>query len=624
MAGPWLLLTDRSADRAFISAFELTKDTTTIGRDEVCDIVLMGKHVSRHHASVVKKPTGFVIQDGSSSSGLLVDEKKVSEASLDDGTQVTIACFQLTFATSLPLPTIYQASPSEMADTSTSTTSSGDIERIIETLQQKDSPKELLEQLLLGLVNLLSAQRGFVLLADEETNVFSPVVAYQLKDEEERSAISRTVCRFAVENDTSLVIENSACDERCKGAASLVTQSSPRTIICGPLRSKQGTIGTIYLDKEAEDGTTVTDDHIATFRTITGFAAELLTNDRTRNRLLAAQSRIEALNSISMQQERLILGEGAADDELRQLIKAAAEQDVTVLITGETGTGKEMVAKELHRLSSRNRETFIPVNCAALPAEIIEAELFGAEKGAYTGAVAARMGRFQLAHKGTMFLDEIGELPLDIQVKLLRVLQERTVTPLGGAVPKSVDFQLICATNANLEFMVKDGTFRQDMFYRINVFQIPLPPLRERQEAILPLAQHFLDHFSLRSKKRFEGFTTRAQKALRAHLWPGNIRELRNAIERAVVIEQGKEVTPESLPIGPRAVHQIHPPKEGGNFVASLPENYDDARSAFDEAFFKRLLSDHEGNIRAVARAAGIARNTLYRRLEKAGLVKKE
>ena len=619
MAGPWILLADRTEQSSVVTAFELTKAKTTIGRDESCDIVLLGKHVSRLHAIIEKNGDCYEIKDNDSAVGLLANGKKIDNLLLTAGKTFSIACFDLAFAESFPLPTIAQKSPTEKVTTDKG--KSQELELIIETLRQKESPKELLEQLLLGLVKLLGAERGFVLLADEESRVYSPVVSYQLADEEERSAISRTVCRFSVEENKCILIENSAADERCKEAASLVVEAKPRTIFCGPLRSRKGPIGVLYLDKESDENAT-RDEKLSLFRTVTGFASEILLSNRTRDRLLEAHTRLLALNNINLQ-EKLVLGQCEEDKKLNELISTAAKEDVTVLIRGETGTGKEMVAKELHRRSPRSKEAFVALNCAALPADIIEAELFGAEKGAYTGIEASRVGRLELANKGTLFLDEIGELPLAIQVKLLRVLQERTITRLGGSVPIKLDFRLICATNANLEELVQEGSFRQDMYYRINVFQIPLPPLRDRKETIIPLCHHFLDHFSKRSNRHYDGFTKGAEKALLAHYWPGNIRELRNAIERAVVIEREKEIQASSLPIGSRAL-PITSTLEGGDFVSSLPEEYDEARSVFDEAFFKRLLADYEGNIRAVSRAAGIARNTLYRRLEKAGLVNKE
>ena len=619
MAGPWILLTER-ASAGSVTAFELTKDKTTIGRDESCDIVLLGKHVSRLHALIEKDGKGYVLKDKESAAGIVVHGKKTKSVSLTASLEFSIACFTLSFTDNLPLPTITEATPAKVS--SLPGGNSKELELIIETLRQKEEPKELLEQMLLGLVKLLDAERGFVLLADDENKVYSPVASFRLADEEERAAISRTVCRFAVEGDKCILIENSAADERCKEAASLVVEGKARTIFCGPLRSRQGPCGVLYLDKESDE-TTTKDEMLALFRTVTGFASEILLSNRTRQSLLATHDRLLAMNSIGLQ-EKLVLGECEEDRKLEQLLRTAAKEDVTVLIRGETGTGKEMVAKELHRRSARNKEAFVALNCAALPADIIEAELFGAEKGAYTGIETSRLGRLELANKGTLFLDEIGELPLPIQVKLLRVLQERTITRLGGSTPIKLDFRLVCATNADLEAMVQEGSFRQDMYYRINVFQLPLAPLRERKESILPLCHHFLSHFCKRSNKHYKGFTKGAEKALLAHYWPGNIRELRNAIERAVVVESEEEIQAISLPIGSRAVGAIGAKAEGGDFVATLPEEYDAARSAFDEAFFKRLLADYEGNIRAVARAAGIARNTLYRRLEKAGLVNKE
>ena len=250
----------------------------------------------------------------------------------------------------------------------------------------------------------------------------------------------------------------------------------------------------------------MTESQIPLFETITGLAGELLAATKTREELLAAQHCLQAYDRLVWEGERLVLGSGEASEQIARSIKAAAPQDVTVLITGETGTGKEMVARALHRSSPRRLKPFVPVNCAALSRGTLEAELFGAEKGAYTGADELRLGRFEMASGGTLFLDEVGEIDTDVQVKLLRVLQDRKVTRLGGTRAIPLDFRLICATNRNLEEEMTLGNFREDLFYRINVFQIHLHPLRERLESIVPLAEHFLSTFTTQFGRTIAGF----------------------------------------------------------------------------------------------------------------------
>jgi transcriptional regulator with GAF, ATPase, and Fis domain len=223
---------------------------------------------------------------------------------------------------------------------------------------------------------------------------------------------------------------------------------------------------------------------------------------------------------------------------LRQA-EQVAPLDTTVLVLGETGTGKELLAHAIHRLSRRSQRSLVKVNCAALPGPLIESELFGYEKGAFTGADSRRIGRFEIAHEGTIFLDEVGELPLDLQAKLLRALEEGEFERVGGSRTLKVDVRLIAATNRNLEQAVHNGTFRSDLYYRLNIFPITLPPLRERKEDVTVLVRHFLKQLSQKFGKEIEGIPQDSMAKLRNYPWPGNVRELKNVIERAVIITQG-------------------------------------------------------------------------------------
>jgi len=245
-----------------------------------------------------------------------------------------------------------------------------------------------------------------------------------------------------------------------------------------------------------------------------------------------------------------LIAESPKMKEVLRMVQQVADSRTTILITGESGTGKEVIAKTIHELSSRAENPFVAVSCAALPETLLESELFGYERGAFTGADSSRRGRFEVAHTGTLFLDEIGEIPVSIQVKLLRVLQERQIERLGSSVPIDVDVRLVAATNRDLQAAVREGTFREDLFYRLQVLHIELPPLRERHEDILPLARHFIAKFSKENGASLEEIDREAERVLRCYSWPGNVRELENAIERAVVLapRDKKTLTPELLP----------------------------------------------------------------------------
>jgi transcriptional regulator with PAS, ATPase and Fis domain len=240
-------------------------------------------------------------------------------------------------------------------------------------------------------------------------------------------------------------------------------------------------------------------------------------------------------------------------DLLSFVRKLAVSEATSILIEGENGAGKDLIAKTLHHQSPRKTEPFLAINCAAIPETLLESELFGFEKGAFTDARAQKRGLFELADKGTLFLDEIGEMPLSLQVKLLRVLENQTFRRLGGLRDITVDIRILAATNRNLHEAVKEGAFRQDLFYRLNVIQLVVPPLRERWQDILPLARFFVEHYNNKFKQHMEGISPEAERLLLAYHWPGNVRELRNAIERAMILEDSTYIHPASLHIAARA-----------------------------------------------------------------------
>src|SRR5690348_3065690 len=249
-------------------------------------------------------------------------------------------------------------------------------------------------------------------------------------------------------------------------------------------------------------------------------------------------------------QKREIVAESRAmRDVLNFVRRVAASEATTIMLEGENGTGKDLIAKTLHYQSLRQAEPFIAINCAAIPETLLESELFGYEKGAFTDARSQKRGIFELADKGTLFLDEIGEMPLSLQAKLLRVLEEQSFRRLGGLKDINLDLRVITATNKNLREAVKEGAFRQDLYFRLNVIQITIPTLRDRPEDILPLANFFVNHYNQKFRRQIEGISSPAQQLLVNHTWPGNVRELRNAIERAMILEESSVLTAASLPV---------------------------------------------------------------------------
>jgi two-component system, NtrC family, response regulator AtoC len=315
---------------------------------------------------------------------------------------------------------------------------------------------------------------------------------------------------------------------------------------------------------------------------------------------------------------REVIAESPGMREVMNFVRrVAASEATTILLEGENGTGKDLVAKTLHYQSLRQAEPFIAINCAAIPDSLLESELFGYEKGAFTDARSQKRGIFELADKGTLFLDEIGEIPLMLQAKLLRVLEEQSFRRLGGLKDINLDLRVVAATNKNLREAVKEGAFRQDLYFRLNVIQILIPPLRERTEDIVPLTRFFIDHYNRKFKRSIEGVTEAAAKQLMSHDWPGNVRELRNAIERAMILEESSLITPPSLPIAisrPDPAYMVNP-----TAVAEIPT---DGLSLEDNErnLLARALEKTNGNQTQAARLLRITRDTLRYKMKKFNL----
>ena len=318
---------------------------------------------------------------------------------------------------------------------------------------------------------------------------------------------------------------------------------------------------------------------------------------------------LKEAESAGLPPEELIFA-GQAMHKVRKLVRDVAVTTANVLIYGESGTGKELVAKTIHLLSPRGKAGFIPLNCAAIPENLLESELFGHEKGAFTGAVQARQGKFELARGGTIFLDEIGEMPLSLQAKLLRVLQERVFERVGGTREIKADVRVIAATNRNLQNDVAERRFREDLYYRLNVFPLQLPPLRERSDAIPVLAAYFIHRFSLQIGKKLKGMEEVAQKAMREYAWPGNVRELQNVIERAVILATDL-IRLDNLP------NELLLKNDQG-----IQQSRDVLKTTEREIITKALRM-HGGNRRLTADELGISRRTLQYKLKEFGLLDK-
>ncbi len=351
----------------------------------------------------------------------------------------------------------------------------------------------------------------------------------------------------------------------------------------------------------------------------------LVTSIRNAERRGALEARVSALTRELRRGEGFaaIVGESPALRRTVELLQRASESDVTVLLEGESGTGKEVAARAIHADGARRSGPFVAVNCGAIPAGLIESELFGHERGAFTGASAARQGCFEQASGGTIFLDEVGELRPDLQVRLLRVLQERAIQRVGGNRPRPVDVRVIAATNRELQVMVAERSFREDLYYRLAVFPVRLPPLRDREGDVLLLAQAFVKRFAKGHARRLRGLSPEACRALEAYRWPGNVRELENVLERAVILEDGEAISLSSLP---DAIVCALDARDGARAQPARAAARGEIRPLEEEerAVIERALELTGWNVKEAAERLKIGRATIYRKIERYGLEQKE
>ena len=461
-------------------------------------------------------------------------------------------------------------------------------------------PERLFDELLDALLEVTQADKGFVIaLEDGQSVVRAARNLTRGSIEDAVSRVSDSIVQKVVRTRQPLVVADALHDEEWSSASSVVNLKVC-SVMCAPLTARGEVAGVIYL---------ANDDVVSLFDaralgTLTVFAAQA--SLLLQNALLLADLRRENVGLREAAESRRygeLVGAGPAMREVFRRIEKVAGTDVTVLLEGETGTGKELVAREVHRRSARAGGPFVAVNCGAIPEGLMESELFGHVKGAFTGAVATRPGRFQSASGGTLFLDEVGDMPPALQVKLLRALQERSVSRVGDARAEPVDIRVVAATNKVLAEEVRRGAFREDLFYRLHVVAISLPPLRERGDDVLVLARWFLQRYAAEYQSRARGFSPSATAALRKHRWPGNIRELENRVKKAAVLADGPLVRAEDLDL---ALDDLEP-------VVPLAQ----AVEAFRNRYIHEVLVRNGHNRTKTAKDLDVDPRTIFRHLER-------
>jgi transcriptional regulator with GAF, ATPase, and Fis domain len=577
----------------------LVKHITTIGANGENDVVIPGMGLAPHHARVVFDGRDFTVTDTEEGADVLVNGKRKKKARLEHEDKIMVGEAQLSFSMldvhAAPEDTTEREADRAMLD------GLKKLQRFSSDLMQRESVGEVLDRLMDAVIDITGAAKGFLVLFEDAKPAIK--VARNVHRENLDDAVAQlsdSIVARVVETKNSLIVSD-AMSDTCFGAAESVINLRLCSVMCVPLLHGGRLLGLIYVGSDTVAGMFDASalellDVFAAQASLVVHAALLVDELKVRNQSLSQE--------LTQQQFGEIVGSSASMREVFRQVEKIAGADVSVLIDGETGTGKELIAHEIHRRSARSRGPFVTVNCGAVPESLMESEFFGHVRGAFTGAVANHAGKLQAADKGTIFLDEIGEMPLSLQVKLLRVLQERQVVKVGATKPETLDIRVLAATNRNLEEEVKAGRFREDLFYRLNVLHIELPPLRARGDDVVLLARYLLKRYAEQFGGRVKGFTPNAVIAIKKHTWPGNVRELENRLKKAVILCEGSMVGPRDLDLGEEAL----PP------VTSLAE----AKEVFQRQYILDVLARNNGNRTKTAQDLGVDPRTIYRYLEKA------
>jgi len=617
------------------STIPLPESEATLGRDPTNAVAVADVSVSRKHCRLRRdEDDRFHIKDLDSRNGTIVNGLAVKEQWLRHGDEIATGDSVFLFLTEdedQPVPPsrvefddshfsaetklihpkeVLYLQPErllrELPATSAVARNLNALLKISRVVHAIRDLEELQAQLLDLIFEVVPAGRGAILLAEGTAQEFSCLYARTRQaGQPQLVRVSRTIARQVMQENVAILGVDVPTSAALRDVESLVA-SEVRSLLCVPLTVFQRVIGCIYLDSTNATNR-FHEDHLQLLAAIAGISAVALDNARRLQWLEQENQRL----TTEVRQEQNLVGEGPRMQEIFQFLARAAPSESTVLIEGESGTGKELAARALHRNSPRGNRPFVAINCAAIPEALLESDLFGHERGAFTGAAVQKRGRLEIADGGVVFLDEIGELVPALQVKLLRVLQEREFERVGGTHTIKVDIRLIAATNRDLSAAVRTGDFRQDLYYRLAVVRLTMPPLRERREDIPMLVRHFLQKYAKRSNLKPKPVSREAMAALVNYEWPGNVRELENAIERALVMGSSDAVLLEDLPeslLEQESAAEMHE----GKYHASLKE------------LKKQLIIDAveqtRGNYVEAAGILGVHPNYLHRLIRNLGL----
>src|ERR1051325_5987039 len=598
------------------AVFSIEEFPVVIGRETAATLCLADASVSRRHCQIEKENDQILIHDLESLNGTFVNDVPVKRRALQHGDRVRIGDSQFLFllqegetaanSTSIKFDEarVISGSTLQIKFYDALYLMARDLSALMKistTINAIRGVEELRQTLLELLFEVIPAERGAVLLtaegADEQMEFASVFALHRFRGRDESMRISRTVTRSVLDRREAFLVANRQQAEGLE-AESLV-RDRPHSLLCVPLIMLDRPIGVVYLDTSEPD-VEFDKDHLQLVTAIAAISAVAIEHARHIEWLVSENKRLVDDFNI----EHNLVGESPALREVLQFISKVAPNDSTTLLFGESGTGKELVARAIHQNSKRANKPFMAVNCAALAESLLETELFGHEKGSFTGALMQKKGRLEVAEGGTVFLDEIGELSPSLQVKLLRVLQEREFERVGGTKPIKLDIRVIAATNKNLDEAVAQGTFRQDLFYRLNVVSMELPPLRKRPEDIRLLANYFAARYGQKCNRRVMGISPEAQARLTSYDWPGNVRELENAIERAVVLGSTEKILPEDLP---------ESVLESASIASEPPTKYHEAVIQTKKEIILRAMTQAKGSFTEAAKILGVHPNYLHR-----------
>ena len=617
--------------------FSLTEDELSVGREPSNQIFLLDTLVSRRHCVVRRNGQGFLIKDLDSRNSTFVNNVPVKERLLADGDQIRIGKSILVFQglsqersgdsaslrlDSAPTPSgatmvlrkqdaIYlQPAPLRVLDATERTVRDLNVLlNVTKSLNSVHGLAALQQRVLEAVLEISPADRAAILLTEEGTEEFVSVIGFDRKlGLNQPIQVSQTILKRVIKEHLAVLCNDIPSHETFREAESLL-EPQVRAVLVVPLEVQEKLLGVLYLDTSSQRARF--DSALLQLVTALGSMAALAIENASHLDRLGDENR-RLQRELNIQHN--MVGESERIREVYQFVSRVAARESTVLIEGESGTGKELVARAIHGNSARADGPFVAINCAAIVDTLLESELFGHEKGAFTGALALKKGKLETAEGGTVFLDEVGELAAPLQAKLLRVLQEREFERVGGTRRIKLDIRLIAATNLDLSEASRNGKFRQDLYYRLNVVSIVVPPLRERVDDIPLLAAYFAARYSEKVNRRVVGVSPKARSCLVRYPWPGNVRELENAIERAVVLGSTELILPEDLPDS-----ILEETASSGEPVTALHDGIREAKRKLIE----QAIEQADGNYTEAAGILGVHPNHLFRLIRTLNLTPK-